>query len=78
MANLLEVFDRVTVLEDFAKKIEQAKLKNVELSAKNLTAEIYLESEVLFKKEDLFGFSVKILKMFTDLVMLRSFWSIKI
>ena len=50
MANLLEVFDRVTVLEDFAKKIEQAKLKKVELSAKNLTAEIYLESEELFKK----------------------------
>ncbi|MBO5136338.1 MAG: PolC-type DNA polymerase III [Clostridia bacterium] len=60
MANLLEVFDRVTVLEDFARKIEQAKLKNVELSAKKLTAEIYLESEVLFKKQDLFGFCKQI------------------
>ena len=56
MANLLDLFDKVTVLENFAKVLEAAEIVKADLDVKNNRVSVVLKSVSLIEEEQLFGF----------------------
>ena len=56
MANLLDLFDKVSVLESFAKVLEGAEIINADLNVKNNQVSVKLKSSSLIDEEQLFGF----------------------
>ncbi len=56
MANLLDLFDKVTVLESFAKVLEAAEIVKADLDVKNNRVSVVLKSVSLIEEEQLFGF----------------------
>nr|QGT51178.1 DNA polymerase III PolC-type [uncultured Firmicutes bacterium] len=58
MANsVLDVFDKMTVVEDFARSLERAEILNCQVNMENKTIDVVLRAPELLSKEDLFSFA---------------------
>ncbi|MEG2669323.1 MAG: PolC-type DNA polymerase III, partial [Oscillospiraceae bacterium] len=55
-ANILDIFDKVTVMEDFAKVLERADLKKCDLNIGKKTVEIVLKNSELISTSELMNF----------------------
>ncbi len=56
MATLLDLFDRVTVMEDFARVLEGAEITDANLDMENNEVSLKLKSAVLLDADSFFGF----------------------
>ncbi len=56
-ANILDVFDRMTVVEDFALDLEQAEILDFQVNMDNKSIDLVLRAPALISKEDLFAFA---------------------
>ncbi len=56
MATLLDLFDKVTIMEDFAKVLEQAQITDANLDMENNCVSVKLTSQNLIEADSLYGF----------------------
>ncbi len=56
MANLLDLFDKVSTLEDFAKVLERAEITDAKLNVKENRVKVKLKSPQIIDEEQLFSF----------------------
>lgn len=64
MAGILDVFDKVTVMDPFASALEKAEVLDFFVDVKGMGVRVELESEVLISKPDLYEFCDRVQKTY--------------